>query len=80
MHLPIISTDYQQCQEISTRKLKIDLNLKNGSEWKTFGAVFFVPLLSDSPHRDSLHRPRPFLSEWGCAVEREDNWVITRSA
>ena len=35
-------------------------------------SCFFVPLLSDSPHRDSLHRPRPFLSEWGCAVERED--------
>ena len=27
--------------------------MKNGSEWKTFGAVFFVSLLSDSPHRDN---------------------------
>jgi hypothetical protein len=34
--------------------------------------LFFVPLLSDSPHRDNLHRPRPFLSAWGYAFERED--------
>ena len=28
------------CEEVKTRKLKIDLNMKNSSEWKTFGAVF----------------------------------------
>ena len=33
---------------------------------------FFVPLLPDSSHRDSLHCPRPFFSEWGCAVQQED--------
>jgi hypothetical protein len=43
--------------------LKIDLNLKNGSEWKTFGAVFLSPVVSFPTHRDSLHYPRSFLSE-----------------
>ncbi len=59
-------------------KLKIDFNLKNGSEWKTFGTDFLSPVVR-FPTQTAFTAPALF-SQSGVLSSRKKAQFVTRSA